>query len=108
MFNDNVRCGEFFGHVCCVFRPENACVRMVEKDEKHCKIMRKVPFPSCAREPHVRRIVFDLGNACASKRLLVEIHNTCSIVNIHRCKNFWSCSNQNLVILIRSSELASK
>ena len=66
-------------HVC-------ACVRMVVKNEKHWKMMKKVPFPSCAREAHVRRmkknddfrmffIVFNHVNACATMRLLVKIHN---------------------------------
>ena len=29
---------------------------MVKNDEKHWKIMKKVPFPSCAQEAHVRRM----------------------------------------------------
>ena len=39
---------------CCVFRPANACIRMVKNDEKHWKMMKKVPFPLCAWEAHVR------------------------------------------------------
>ena len=31
-----------------------ACICMVENDEKHWKMMKKVPFLSCAREAHVR------------------------------------------------------
>ena len=27
---------------------------MVENDQKHWKMMKKVPFPSCVREAHVR------------------------------------------------------
>ena len=59
---------------------------MVDNDEKHSKIMKKVPFPSCVQEAHVRLmkkilqmffIVFDHANACASMHSLVEIHNTC-------------------------------
>ena len=32
------------------------CVRMVNNNEKHWKMMKKVPFPSCAQEAHVRRM----------------------------------------------------
>ena len=32
----------------------DACVCMVENDEKHSKIIEKVPFPSWIREAHVR------------------------------------------------------
>ena len=30
------------------------CVRMVENDQKHSKMSKKVPFSSCAREAHIR------------------------------------------------------
>ena len=30
-----------------------ACVRMVENDHKHKKMMKKVYFPSCVQEAHV-------------------------------------------------------
>ena len=33
-----------------------ACISMVENNEKHSKMMKKLPFPSCAREAHVRRM----------------------------------------------------
>ena len=33
-----------------------ACVRMIKNDEKHCRMMKKVPFPSCPQEAHVRRM----------------------------------------------------
>ena len=69
-----------------------ACVRMVENDQKHKKIMKKVPFCSCTPEAHERLtkknkekiimyanlvnfgvflIVFDHVNACASMHSLV-------------------------------------
>ena len=38
---------------------------------------------------------------------LKYIFRSCSIVNVRRCKKFWSNSNQNSVIFIRSCELAS-
>ena len=46
---------QLFKETCCVFRPENqthacACIRMVENDEKHSKMMKTLPFQSCARE----------------------------------------------------------
>ena len=41
---------------CCVFWPANACLRMVQNNEKHSKMMKKLPFPSCAWEAHVRRM----------------------------------------------------
>ena len=31
-----------------------ACVRIVENDQKHWKMKKKVPFPSCVLEAHVR------------------------------------------------------
>ena len=31
-----------------------ACIGMVENNENHSKMMKKVPFPSCAREAHKR------------------------------------------------------
>ena len=34
----------------------HACACMVENDKKHWKMMKKVPFPSCAREAHVRLV----------------------------------------------------
>ena len=37
-------------HKCCVFQPANACLRMVENDQKHLKMSKKVPFSSCTRE----------------------------------------------------------
>ena len=62
------------------------CVHMVENDEKISKIMKKVPYPSCVPEAHVRLIlfhdfqmffiVFNIVNASASMHLLVKIHNT--------------------------------
>ena len=42
--------------VCCVFRLANARFCMVKNDEKHWKMMKKVTFPSCAQEAHVRRM----------------------------------------------------
>ena len=33
-----------------------ACVCMFENNEKHLKIMKKVPFPSCVLEAHVRLV----------------------------------------------------
>ena len=33
-----------------------ACVRMIENDKKHLKLIKKVPFASCAPEAHVRRM----------------------------------------------------
>ena len=48
--------------LCCVFWPANAClrmclhVRMVENDEKQWKMMKKVPFPFCTWEAHLRRM----------------------------------------------------
>ena len=32
------------------------CVRMVKNDQKYWKMKKKVPFPSCVREAHVRRM----------------------------------------------------
>ena len=63
-----------------------ACIRMVENDKKHLKMMIKVPFSSCTRETHERLalfssfsnvfVFFDHANACASMLSLVEIHNS--------------------------------
>ena len=73
-------------------QPTHACVCicMVKNEEKHKKIMKKEPFPSCILKAHVGRmkkkvlfhdflmffIVFDHANECASMRSLVELHNT--------------------------------
>ena len=52
---------------------------MVENERNHSKMSKKVPFSSCVREAYKqkrrKKIVFDHANACASMRLLVQIHN---------------------------------
>ena len=44
-----------------------ACVRMVENDQKHSKMSKKVPFSSCVREAYER-----LTNKNQEKSLLVS------------------------------------
>ena len=44
-----------------------ACVRMVENDQKHSKMSKKVPFSSCVREAYKR-----LTNKNEEKSLLVS------------------------------------
>ena len=55
VFQTNTR--QHFGLECCVFRPANASLHMRsngQKQQKHLKIMKKVPLSSCAWEAHKR------------------------------------------------------
>ena len=65
--------------LCCVFWPANACLRMHSHGRKRWKTFKndeKVPFPSCAREAHVRHMKKNEEKRYFFYRLLVKIHNT--------------------------------